>query len=91
MFPKSPIADDVEFVHELQKHNVLTVPGRGFGTPGYFRVSYCVSHKTLEGTSITVKGSGQNWTVNGTAKVICGNIPTANATVYLIDTVLQPK
>jgi aspartate aminotransferase len=50
MFPKSPVADDVEFVHELQKHNVLTVPGRGFGTPGYFRVSYCVSHKTLEGS-----------------------------------------
>jgi aspartate aminotransferase len=50
MFPKTPIDDDVEFVHELQKHNVLTVPGRGFGTPGYFRVSYCVSHKTLEGS-----------------------------------------
>jgi aspartate aminotransferase len=50
MFPKTPIDDDVEFVHELQKHNVLTVPGRGFGTPGYFRISYCVSHKTLEGS-----------------------------------------
>lgn len=50
MFPKTPIKDDVEFVHELQKHNVLTVPGRGFGTPGYFRISYCVSHKTLEGS-----------------------------------------
>jgi aspartate aminotransferase len=50
MFPKSPIDDDVEFVHELQKYNVLTVPGRGFGTPGYFRISYCVNHKTLEGS-----------------------------------------
>jgi aspartate aminotransferase len=50
MFPKTPIDDDVEFVHELQKHNVLTVPGRGFGTPGYFRISYCVNHKTLEGS-----------------------------------------
>lgn len=50
MFPRAPIENDVEFVHELQKHNVLTVPGRGFGTPGYFRVSYCVNHKTLEGS-----------------------------------------
>jgi aspartate aminotransferase len=50
MFPKTPIADDVEFVRQLQRHNVLTVPGRGFGTPGYFRISYCVNHKTLEGS-----------------------------------------
>jgi aspartate aminotransferase len=49
MFPKSPLENDVDFVHELQKHNVLTVPGRGFGLPGYFRISYCVNHKTLEG------------------------------------------
>jgi aspartate aminotransferase len=50
MFPQAPIENDVEFVHELQKHNVLTVPGRGFGTPGYFRISYCVNHTTLEGS-----------------------------------------
>ena len=49
MFPKAPAENDVEFVHELQKFNVLTVPGRGFGYPGYFRISYCVNHKTLEG------------------------------------------
>ena len=41
--------DDVEFVGELQKHNVLVVPGRGFGMPGYFRISYCVEDRTLEG------------------------------------------
>jgi aspartate aminotransferase len=50
MFPRSPIENDVEFVHELQKLNVLTVPGRGFGTPGYFRISYCVNHTTIEGS-----------------------------------------
>jgi len=49
MFPKTPIENDVEFVHELQKLNVMTVPGRGFGSPGYFRISYCVNHSTLEG------------------------------------------
>ena len=47
MFPRSPIDDEVEFVAELQKRNVLVVPGRGFGMPGYFRISYCVDDRTL--------------------------------------------
>ncbi|GAA2740535.1 fasciclin domain-containing protein [Terrabacter aerolatus] len=48
-------------------------------------------HKTLAGTTITVKGSGQNFTVGkADAKIICGNVPTANATVYIIDGVLMP-
>jgi uncharacterized surface protein with fasciclin (FAS1) repeats len=48
-------------------------------------------HKTLAGTTITVKGSGENFTVGkDNAKVICGNVPTANATVYIIDGVLMP-
>ena len=50
MFPRSPIEDDARFVAELQKHNVLAVPGRGFGMPGYFRLSFCVTDKTLEGS-----------------------------------------
>ena len=50
MFPQSPIDDDVAFVAELQKHNVLVVPGRGFGLPGHFRISYCVEDRTLEGS-----------------------------------------
>ena len=50
MFPKSPLEDDVAFVRELQQWNVLTVPGRGFGSPGYFRISYCVQDATLEGS-----------------------------------------
>ncbi len=49
LFPKSPIEDDVAFVDALQEWNVLTVPGRGFGTPGYFRISYCVEDRVLEG------------------------------------------
>ena len=50
MFPKSPLEDDVAFVRELQQWRVLTVPGRGFGSPGYFRISYCVTDRTLEGS-----------------------------------------
>jgi len=49
IFPKTPIADDVAFVHELQKeHRVLTVPGVAFGAPGYFRLVYCTDDELLE-------------------------------------------
>ena len=50
MFPRSPIEDDVAFVDELRRHRVLVVPGSGFGTPGHFRIAYCVSDSTLEGS-----------------------------------------
>ena len=50
------------------------------------------THKTLEGDTVTVKGSGEDFTVGkADAKVLCGNIPTANATVYVIDSVLMPS
>jgi uncharacterized surface protein with fasciclin (FAS1) repeats len=39
---------------------------------------------------VTVTGSGQSFMVNKTANVVCGNVKTANATVYIIDTVLLP-
>ncbi len=48
------------------------------------------THKTLEGQDLTVSGSGEDFTVNGSAKVVCGNVQTANATVYVIDGVLSP-
>ena len=41
LFPKSPISDK-EFTALALKHNILVVPGSGFGSPGYFRISYCV-------------------------------------------------
>jgi len=47
-FPKSPVADDVEFVRRAQKHNILLVPGSGFGAPGYFRIAYCVEMGIIE-------------------------------------------
>ena len=49
LFPKSPLDDDVSFVDVLQEWKVLTVPGKGFGTPGHFRISYCVEDWVLEG------------------------------------------
>jgi uncharacterized surface protein with fasciclin (FAS1) repeats len=48
-------------------------------------------HDTLNPEQgVTVEGSGEDFTVNGDAKVLCGNVQTANATVYIIDTVLLP-
>jgi uncharacterized surface protein with fasciclin (FAS1) repeats len=42
----------------------------------------------VQGKTVTVTGSGDNIMVNDSA-VICGGVHTANATVYLIDTVLS--
>ena len=50
MFPKTPLEDDVAFGEMLLHHNILVVPGSGFGTPGYFRISYCVEDRVLEGS-----------------------------------------
>ncbi len=48
-------------------------------------------HKTLAGNMVTVKGSGEAFTVGKeNANVICGNVTTANATVYIVDSVLMP-
>ena len=47
-------------------------------------------HTTLQGSDLTVEGSGDAYTVNGTSHIICGNVPTANATVYILDGVLLP-
>ncbi|MGO1384225.1 MAG: fasciclin domain-containing protein [Arachnia sp.] len=40
---------------------------------------------------IMIEGSGEDFTVNGSAAVVCGNVQTANATVYIIDGVLLPQ
>jgi uncharacterized surface protein with fasciclin (FAS1) repeats len=55
------------------------------------------THTTLNNDEVTIEGSGENFTIamDGTvvgmeASVICGNVQTANATVYIIDQVLKP-
>ncbi|MEU1542500.1 fasciclin domain-containing protein [Actinacidiphila glaucinigra] len=49
------------------------------------------SFDTLEKGKLTTSGSGENYTVNESSKVVCGNVSTSNATVYIVDTVLMPK
>ncbi len=48
------------------------------------------THDTLAKTELKVTGSGEDFMV-GDAKVVCGNVQTMNATVYIIDSVLLPK
>ena len=50
------------------------------------------THKTVNGADLTVEGSGRPDITVGEdkSKVICGGFRTANATVYMIDTVMMP-
>jgi aspartate aminotransferase len=47
LFPKTVTPDDVAFVKALQEELILTVPGSGFGAPGYFRIAFCVDDDTI--------------------------------------------
>ncbi|QQM45510.1 fasciclin domain-containing protein [Streptomyces liliifuscus] len=49
------------------------------------------SFDTLEKSKLTTSGSDESYTVNDSAKVVCGNVKTANANVYIIDSVLMPS
>lgn len=47
-FPVAPGGDDLRFVNSLLEENVLAVPGRGFGFPGHFRLTFCVDERIIE-------------------------------------------
>ncbi len=47
-FPKVPgRVDDLQFCQLLQEELILAVPGRGFGLPGYFRLTYCMDEAVI--------------------------------------------
>lgn len=48
------------------------------------------TYPTLQGGELTIDGSGQDYTVNGSASVVCGGIPADDSTVYVVDTLLTP-
>ncbi|MFJ7216177.1 fasciclin domain-containing protein [Amycolatopsis sp. NPDC098790] len=68
----------------LQYH----VVGKRYDAKGLESAGTLESLNTAGGP-LKIEGSGENMTVNG-AKVLCGNIPTKNATVFVIDKVLTP-
>jgi Aspartate/tyrosine/aromatic aminotransferase len=48
-FVRAPGGDDIDFAMRLKEDRVIVVPGTGFGCPGYFRVSFCVSKRSIAG------------------------------------------
>jgi uncharacterized surface protein with fasciclin (FAS1) repeats len=82
------LADNAQLTAVLTHH---VIPGRL--TPDQL----AGTHTTLNNDEVTIEGSGENFTIAGEgtvtktgASVICGNVQTANATVYIIDQVLAP-
>ncbi len=50
-FPRVPAGHtDLSFVERAKEEGILLVPGRGFGTPGYFRVAFCTSTEVVIGS-----------------------------------------
>ena len=79
---KKVLADKAELTKVLTYHVVsgrYTPTQLASGTP----------LKTLEGATVKPASMGGNYEINN-AHVLCGNVRTANATVYIIDTVLMP-
>lgn len=48
LFPQALEPDDAAFCRRAQEYDLLLVPGRDFGCPGYFRAAYCVRTKMIE-------------------------------------------
>ena len=61
----SDLGLDVAFAMHLKEYNVLAVPGIGFGYPGYFRLSFCVSEKTISGAIPRFKEALESWKRDG--------------------------
>jgi uncharacterized surface protein with fasciclin (FAS1) repeats len=80
---KSVLADKAELTKVLTYHVVA-----GRVTPAELASGKTL--KTLEGSTVAPAMMGGSYTVNG-ASVVCGNVQTANATVYILGSVLMPK
>jgi len=53
--------DDAAFCDHLKKYNILGVPGRGFGKKGWFRLAYCVSMQTIDGSAQAFAMARADW------------------------------
>jgi aspartate aminotransferase len=60
-FAKSPVEDDAVFVDALLKEKILVVPGRGFGFPGYVRLSCSVDEEIIERSAEGFKRAMENF------------------------------
>jgi aspartate aminotransferase len=60
---------DVAFVMHLKDNRVIAVPGVGFGYPGYFRLSFCVSEDTIRGSLPRLMEARDTWLKCGDCSV----------------------
>ena len=89
-FAKVPAADlqallaDKEKLTQVLTYHVVGQPiaPEELGTAGPF--------DSLQGAPVEASGSGEEFVVNDSANVVCGGVQTANATVYIVDSVLMP-
>jgi uncharacterized surface protein with fasciclin (FAS1) repeats len=89
-FAKVPAADlqallaDKEMLTQVLTYHVVGQPitPEQLGTAGPF--------ESLQGAPVEASGSGEEFVVNDSSKVVCGGVQTANATVYIVDSVLMP-
>lgn len=89
-FKKVPAADlqallaNKEMLTQVLTYHVVGQPiaPEELGTAGPF--------DSLQGAPVEASGSGEEFVVNGNSNVVCGGVKTANATVYIVDTVLMP-
>jgi uncharacterized surface protein with fasciclin (FAS1) repeats len=88
-FAKEPAGLLQSLLTDPSKKGTLVATLKYHVVPGRISKDALVGkHTTLQGTAVTVAGSGDAYTVNN-AKILCGGIQTKNATVYVIDTVLH--
>lgn len=89
-FAKVPAADleallaDKEMLTQVLTYHVVGQPitPEDLGTAGPF--------DSLQGAPVAASGSGEEFVVNDSSNVVCGGVKTANATVYIVDSVLMP-
>jgi uncharacterized surface protein with fasciclin (FAS1) repeats len=84
------LLSDVPQLTSILTHHVI----QGRLSPG----ELAGQQTTLNNDTVTIEGSGDDFTISGDqtvtgqpASVVCGNVRTANATVYIIDQVLEPQ
>ncbi len=70
----------------ILRHHVI---GKRFDAKG-LAVAGSVSSLDGAGGPVKIEGFGENMTIDG-AKILCGNVPAGNATIFVIDRVLKPK
>lgn len=92
--------DDTAFrrLGAAEGRRLLTQPAAGVEVLSYHIVpgrltpeTLVGTHRTLTGQSLQVTGTDPSYTVNGRAAITCGNLQTKDATIYIVDRVLQPS